>query len=704
VDLTRRGLLKVGGLVLAAPAGIAASAGRAAAAARPLRTVTLTGVAFGTGTYNYHPFKVPVGVNRLDVRIVKQGNAKTGLGVFDQRGSHYATLERPNGFRGIYGEERGQFFLATDSASQAFTPGPIHPGSWTMVVPVFTAQQPTPYVITVEMSAVPAGRPFAYGRDLHVVLDEPGWYRGDLHAHTPESSDAWSSHSAMTPREWADACRAIGLDFLALTDHNVVTQNAAIATAAGQDMLLMAGEEMTNWFHGHATVSGIKPGDWFDWRQLPADQLTGRIDARTGSIQEFLRAARAAGAFVSAAHPLGATLAWRFFPEAAADPAARTDALEVWTGPFQPDDQASVAAWYAMTRQGQHVVANGGSDLHGVRNTGGVAAGLPTTVVHAQALSKVAVVKALKAGRSFITRRPGGVELYLSATLPGQRQIVGGTVYGAAADQVAVQVRVRRAGGMRLVLLRDGTPVNTLMITTDDETFDLSTPVGTGGFIRTEVRSKPTLVPGNPAASTLDMEALTNPVWIVVGEPPAGQSPDLTQPPTRVGPRRTGGGAARHQAPTRGTPPAPHGHPASGGSASPASTAPPVHAAGQLPQTGPSATLAAAGAAALVGAAVARPMSLTEFRFRAAAELGSPGAVTLTGQVRSSGGRVTLERWVPGCCSSQAPVEVEVIGLVDPRVDQWYDITGQQDGDVLRAKTWEHLTNPPPRQDLEPQD
>jgi len=65
-------------------------------------------VAFGTGTYNYHRFEVPAGVNRLDVRIVKQGNAKTGLGVFDQRGSHYATLECPNGFRGIYDEERRQ--------------------------------------------------------------------------------------------------------------------------------------------------------------------------------------------------------------------------------------------------------------------------------------------------------------------------------------------------------------------------------------------------------------------------------------------------------------------------------------------------------------------------------------------------------------------------------------------------------------------
>jgi hypothetical protein len=116
---------------------------------------------------------------------VKQGPAATGLGIFDQRGSHYATVSRPNGFRGIYGEERGEFFLATDAASDAFQPGPIEPGEWTIVVPVFNAQQPTPYTVTVTMSAVPAGQPFVLGRDLEVVLDQPGWYRGDLHAHTP---------------------------------------------------------------------------------------------------------------------------------------------------------------------------------------------------------------------------------------------------------------------------------------------------------------------------------------------------------------------------------------------------------------------------------------------------------------------------------------------------------------------------------------
>ena len=34
-------------------------------------------------------------------------------------------------------------------------------------------------------------------------------------------------------------------------------------------VLLLAGEEVTNYFHGHATVSGIQPGEWFDFRQSP---------------------------------------------------------------------------------------------------------------------------------------------------------------------------------------------------------------------------------------------------------------------------------------------------------------------------------------------------------------------------------------------------------------------------------------------------
>lgn len=702
VELSRRRLLTAGGVA----AGGLLLPGRALAAVRPSRTVTLTGTAFGTGNYQYHPFTVPRSVNRLDVRISKTGAAATGLGIFDPRGSHYATLERPNGFRGIYGEERSQFFLATDSASQAFVPGPIHPGEWTVVVPVFQARQPTPYVITVQMSAVPAGAPFRLGRDLHVVLDEPGWYRGDLHAHTPESSDAFNSGSAMTPRQWSDECRRIGLDYLALTDHNVVSQNFSIADSAGSDVLLMAGEEMTNWFYGHATVSGIAPGDWFDWRQLPGQAQTPQAqrDARTGTIQDFIRAAGASGAYVSTAHPLAATLAWRFFGDAAADPAARTDGLEVWTGPFQPDDQAAVDSWDAMNRAGQHVVANGGSDLHGVRNTQGFVAGTPTTVVHADALSKRAVVAALKAGRSFVTRHPSGVELYLSGTLPGQRAISGGTLYGDPGDLAAFEVVVRRAAGMRLVVLRDGAPVQTTPVGSEDERVAFESPVGAGGFVRVEVRSAPTILPATPLASTLDMEALANPVWLQVGSPPPGTAADTTGPPRQAGPRRGGapgpvaaGPASTRPAGVTSTAGTPSGAAAAGRVAAGPAVAPVAGAT--LPATG-LAGLPTAAAALLAGGLAVRAMTHSEFRLRTAAGAHEAEPVRLTGRVSAArgDGRIALSRWVPGCCSSDAELVVEVDGA-DAALGEWLEVTGRPDGDLLRAERVERLSEPPPHRE-----
>lgn len=598
MTLSRRTLLKVGGLTAAAGT---LGAGRAYAAPRPAQTVELQGVAFGTGNYQYHPFTVPPGTNRLDVAIVKAGDAKTGLGIFDTRGSHYGTLARPNGFRGIYGEERGEFFLAPDRASQAFIPGAVHPGEWTIVVPVFAAPQPTPYTVTVTMSQGPQPEVFRIGRDLEMVLDEPGWYRGDLHAHTPESSDAWKSGSALTPSQWAAECRRIGLDFLALTDHNVVSQNFAVADSAGEDVLLMAGEEMTNWFHGHATVSGITAGDWFDWRQLPSGELTAQPDPRSGSIQQFIEAARASNAYISVAHPLGATLAWRFFPEAEVDPAARTDGLEIWTGPFQADDEAMLSVWDSMLLAGQRIVGNGGSDLHGADNSQGFASGTPTTVVHADALSKRAVVDALKRGRSFVTRLPDGVEVFLTGTgVDGQRQIMGGTLYGAPTDTADFEILVRRAGGMRLTVIRDGAAAAVVPITSDEQTVPFSTPIGSGGFVRVEVRGEPFFGgQAAPLSSRTDMEAFTNPVFLERGAPPAGTRPDATQPPPEAGPRRVGGRPAQ----------APRGGPAS-------ASAPSEAAASTLPATGGSALLPTVAVATAAGAALLRGRRLTEGRDR----------------------------------------------------------------------------------------
>ena len=536
--LHRRALMRgaaLGAIAAAASTGpAAASSTQTAGRGRPPQHLTLTATAFGIGSYIELPFAVPGGVRRVDVVMRKSNDqAKLGIGLFDSRGTGYQS----GGFRGIYGEERSSFYVSTSGASDAFMPGPMPAGTWTIMIPVFGAAVPTEVKVHVTMRFDPQGAPFQPGPEPGVVVDTPGWYRGDLHCHTTASSDAWASGSAMTPAEWANASRKAGLDYVAMTDHNVVSQNYFLARDAGSDVLLMPGEEMTNWFHGHATVSGIEVGDWLDFRQSP---LGAPLPSGHARIREFVSVAEAMGAYISVAHPKAAHLSWQFAADAETDPGARTNGYEVWTGPWQPDDEASLTEWDAMLTRGWRIFANGGSDLHGVQNDTGGVVGKPTTVVYAQRLAKPDIVAALKAGRSFITRSPEGVELYLTASTPGQATYTGGSVFEAAGQLVTVQARVRRAGGMRLSFITQGATLSTHTVSEDDQTVEVTVPVPPGsGYIRAEVRGRDKPDTANPKASELDMEAFTNPIFLVVGDPPAGYVAETAPVPERAGPRRT---------------------------------------------------------------------------------------------------------------------------------------------------------------------
>ena len=650
--LTRRSFIRrtglaVGATLLAGPRVLAQTIGAT-------EEVVLMHTGAGFGTYVYLPFDVPHGVNRIDVAVTKVGDAKTGAGLFDQRGAGYQSA----GFRGIYGEERNAFFVSASEASQSFIPGTIEPGTWTVIVPVFTATTPYTITATVRLTYGPQQAPFVLGPEVGTVRDEAGWYRGDLHCHTPESSDAWKSEKAFTPREWADECRRIGLDYASLTDHNVVSQNFGLADAAGVGVLLLPGEEMTNWFHGHATVSGIEVGDWLDWRQRP-----GELDLQPneGRIREFMAIANDMGAYVAVAHPAFVNLAWQFFGDAEVDERSRTHGVEVWTGNFQPDDEAALLLWDSMLVRGQRVVANGGSDLHSRDDTTfKYRAGTPTTVVYASSLSKRAIVDALKAGRSFITRLPDGVEIYLTARGPSvQRTFVGGTIYGEPSDTAQVEVLVRKGGGMRLILWSNGALISTTQLDADEQSVSATVPIGAGGYVRAEVRSAPHIDSTAPVSSSTDMEAFTNPIFLVLGEPPPGTSPEDAPPPST-------------------TPPPPDRPPPT------------------LPATGgSSAVVPAIGVAA---AAVA--MTLTELRWRAslAPDTVAGLGLRLVGLVTGPG---VLTRWVParcGCDDHEAAVEVGLRGDL-PEVGTWVEVEGtwavpSDDPPVVDVAEWRPIDPP----------
>lgn len=499
-------------------AGLVLACVPANAQAQADQTILMQDLVVGIGTYSYFPFEVPAGVNRVAVKITKDSDqTKLGAGLFDWRG---AGFQSP-GFRGIYGEEISEFYIAADSASRAFVAGPILPGTWTVVVPVFRAPTPTNVTVAVTLSfgeqlpTPPLQAPVTF---IHAGA---GWYAGDLHDHTTFSSDAFSSGTALDPVAFAHQAKAIGLDWVALTDHNVTAQNERLADAAPPGFLLLAGEETTNWFHGHSTSIGMTPGDYFDWRWRP---LGTPIDpAHEGRVIDYLNLARQRGVYTAAAHPFGATLAWQCFTDSENDPTALPDGFEVWNGPFQPDDQATINKWDEELTRGRKIWANGGSDVHGLADPA-TDIGFPTTVVYADALSRDAIVAALKAGRSYVTTGPRGPGLFITATGPqDQQQMVGGTIYGAAIDQAHVTVLVRGGTGLRLLVYRNGVQFSETALTTDPQTVSSDQPIGAGGYVRAELRDAP--------AAEGDMRALTNPIFLALGAAPS-PTPAPTPSPT----------------------------------------------------------------------------------------------------------------------------------------------------------------------------
>ena len=466
----------------------------------------------GVGGYRYVPFDVPAGVTAVRVRVTANRPAWFGLGVFDARGAGYGSP----GFRGICGSEFREFFVGLREATPGFTPGPLPAGRWTLVLPLFLVAVPTWLDIRVLLERGPAVEPARPGPLPGVVRDVPGWYRGDLHCHTDASSDARAGGAALTPAGWADQARALGLDFLAMTDHNVVSQNHALARDAGDRVLLLAGEEVTSYFHGHATVSGIEPQTWLDFRLspfgLPLPSRGARIDA-------LVEAVHAAGGFLSAAHPMVPFLSWHFLPDGLARASARPHALEVWNGRWHLHNEAAVRLWHRLLCAGWDVVANGGSDLH--RLDTGLTPGTPTTVVHASALARGPVVAALRAGRSYLTARPDGVEVYLTATGPtGGAALVGDALAARPGEVVHAQALVRRAGGMRLTVITRAGPQLSVTLDSDEQVVEVPVVVGAGDdFVRLEVRrsAAPSLLRVPPAPRWAGaMEALTNPIRLRV--------------------------------------------------------------------------------------------------------------------------------------------------------------------------------------------
>ncbi|MEU3979442.1 CehA/McbA family metallohydrolase [Streptomyces sp. NPDC026672] len=451
----------------------------------------------GSPDYVYVPVEVPAGVQEIKVSYtydrptVPAGTAGNALdiGIFDQHGTDLGG----RGFRGWSGGARTEFFLRADDATPGYVPGPVGKGTWHVVLGPYTvAPQGLGYELTITLTYGAPGTPV---RPVYPPERAAGrgraWYRGDCHLHS------WYSDGRRTPAEIAALARAAGLDFINSSDHNTHAAHPAWAAEAGDDLLIMVGEEVTT-RNGHVVALGTEPGTFVDWRYRARDNRFGR----------FAREIRRAGGLVVPAHPHATCVgcSWKFgFGEA--------DAVEVWNGPYTADDEVALAAWdgqlVASVRAGRTdwLPAMGNSDAH--RDPDVV--GLPQTVVLADGLTREAIQDGIRAGRSYVVES-SKVSLAFTATGGrGQRAGIGERLEVAADTPVTVRLEV------------SGAPRCTVRFVTDEGVLLTGDPLPVSGsgvlewrttpsyaaYVRAEVRHEAAAGP-LPGA----LAALTNPIFL----------------------------------------------------------------------------------------------------------------------------------------------------------------------------------------------
>ena len=403
------------------------------------------------------PFDVPPHTSRIDISYtysnrvgsdpeLVEGNT-VDIGLFDVRGHDFMGA----GFRGWTGSAREAFFITAHEATPGYLAGPIQEGIWYVTLGFYKVwDQGCNYRVTVRLTVDESASEEA---DFPALLplrtahngrgpSADGWYKGELHCHS------WHSDGDSDPAEIVRLAEARGLDFLAVTDHNNLSQQAMLNTL-DTDLMLIPGFEVTT-YYGHWNVWGAH--GWLDFRVHSPAQLQAAIN-------EAVRR----GYLISCNHPRPQGPDWEF---------REVDSyhcVEVWNGPWTFGNHHCLGFWESQLKQGKQLPAVGGSDTHFLKREFEPRLGYPTTYINIDGdPSPAKLLDGLRAGHAFVTYGPDGPRLELRS---GDR-MMGDEVAWPDDGRLPIRVRVQDGQSYRLqVVSADGILLDR-PITTSDETID----------------------------------------------------------------------------------------------------------------------------------------------------------------------------------------------------------------------------------------
>jgi len=458
----------------------------------PLLSKTISIPSSPNSRYLDLPFTVPpeAGLVGLRASFKRQGGLpRVFFSLFSPDGYRGSKLKFPNN-----GNVNCDMWTTPEDASPGCIPGPISSGQWRLRLDLREIDAGFDIDLHIYARVQPPVEthpaPFF---DQRILNTQPGWYRGELHAHTTESDGSLSVSELITYAEESK------LDYLSISDHVTVSQWWRVDRDRPPNLTLINACEMTG-KHGHANMHG----------------LTGWVDTFIGengrTINDVAANVHARGGLICVNHALiSSVLGWRY----ADFDWHNADLMEIFHAMLGPNNTPLIALWDGLLRQGFRVIGVGGTDMHdpevAIERLGQFA-----THVYARELSQPAIIEGLRSGQVFISTGP--ILEFQVRNAAGKTALMGGRL-SAGAEPVTLTTQVRAPEPLRITFIKDGFFLHSEITRPDpDGVARISlTDTYTGpAYYRVELH-RPDPHPVYPEIEWRDhthIRVLGNPVWV----------------------------------------------------------------------------------------------------------------------------------------------------------------------------------------------
>ncbi len=372
-------------------------------------------------------------------------------------------LDDPNGWRGWGGGTSEPAIVGVNAASRGYVPGPIPAGRWRVVVgKAKLVESPARYHVEIELRTSPTLEPVR--RSAYVPPParkvETRYYAGDLHVHSRESTDA-----SATLEENVVLAKSLGLDWIAVSDHNTITQLDFFNEVHEKhpDFLLLPAIEFTT-YAGHANAIGATR--WVDHK----------IGQPGVTVEAAADAILAQGAIFSINHPvldignLCIGCAWKHDLDPSKIGGVEIGTIGATAG-GQLFHERAIAFWDALLDKGAKIPALGGSDDHRAGTSSppfAAKVGSPTTLVRATELSTQGILDGIRKGATVVKLDGPGdamVELEASTSQEAEPLAFPGDTLGVRS--IVLRAKVTNGIGQSIRFVKNGKPEDEVPITTD---------------------------------------------------------------------------------------------------------------------------------------------------------------------------------------------------------------------------------------------